>query len=124
MADRRRWDLLAFGDPCMDLSLDVDQWPEAGGKVMARAAGHSAGGTTANAACALSRLGGRSAVFGRVGADLFGEQLRRSLRDDGVDVEHLQVAAGAAVDMGVDEAREDQRQVLRAVPHLVLGDGT
>ncbi len=94
MADRRRWDLLAFGDPCMDLSLDVDQWPEAGGKVMARAAGHSAGGTTANAACALSRLGGRSAVFGRVGADLFGEQLRRSLRDDGVDVEHLQVAAG------------------------------
>ena len=96
MADRRRWDLLAFGDPCMDLSLDVDQWPEAGGKVMARAAGHSAGGTTANAACALSRLGGRSAVFGRVGADLFGEQLRRSLRDDGVDVEHLQVAGGRA----------------------------
>lgn len=96
MAERRRWDLLAFGDPCMDLSLDVDQWPEAGGKVMARAAGHSAGGTTANAACALSRLGGRAAVFGRIGADLFGEQLRRSLRDDGVDVEHLQVVAGVA----------------------------
>jgi ribokinase/sulfofructose kinase len=101
MTERRRWDLLAFGDPCMDLNLEVDQWPEAGGKVMARAAGHTAGGTTANAACALARLGGRAAVFGRIGADPFGELLRRSLREDGVDVEHLQVAPGLPTGLAV-----------------------
>jgi sugar/nucleoside kinase (ribokinase family) len=94
MPDIRRWDLLAYGDPCMDLTLDLEGLPEPGGKVLARPALQSAGGTTANAACAVSRLGGRAAIFGRVGADAFGEALRGSMREDGVDIEHLQTVNG------------------------------
>ena len=85
----RRWDLLALGDPCVDQMVAVPALPCAGDKVLARALGDFAGGTTANAACAFSRLGGRAAVFGRVGEDAAGELLRASLGSDGVNVEHL-----------------------------------
>lgn len=92
----RRWDLLALGDPCVDQAAAVQALPGAGAKVLARALGDFPGGTTANAACAFARLGGRAAVFGRVGDDAAGDMLRASLADDGVDVEQLQTLPGCA----------------------------
>lgn len=100
-AESRRWDLLAYGDPCMDLTLDLDTLPSVGAKVLARPALQSAGGTTANAACAVSRLGGRAAIFGRVGADAFGALLRASMHHDGVDTEHLRTLDGQASGVAV-----------------------
>jgi ribokinase len=90
----RRWDLLALGDPCVDQVAAVQALPGAGDKVLARALGDLPGGTTANAACAFARLGGRAAVFGRVGDDASGDMLRASLDSDGVDVQHLLTAPG------------------------------
>lgn len=90
----RPWDLLALGDPCVDLVMAVDHLPEPGGKTLARPLGQFAGGTTANAACALARLGGRAAVFGRVGGDAHGAVLRDSLTQDGVDTTHLLTVPG------------------------------
>ena len=43
------------------------------------------GGAPANVAVAAARLGADSAFIGKVGPDRFGEQLRRSLRENGVD---------------------------------------
>lgn len=85
----RRWDLLAFGDPCADVVVAMDEVPRFGEKVLGRSLGTFAGGTTANTACAFSRLGGRAAVYGRVGDDAHAALMRQSLHDFGVDMKHL-----------------------------------
>ncbi|MGF1758181.1 aminoimidazole riboside kinase [Photobacterium sagamiensis] len=45
------------------------------------------GGAPANVAVAISRLGGDSAFFGRVGGDPLGHFMKRVLADEGVDTE-------------------------------------
>lgn len=49
------------------------------------------GGAPANLAVAASRLGAKSAFIGRVGADSYGEFLRRTLEENRVDVSGLSV---------------------------------
>jgi 2-dehydro-3-deoxygluconokinase len=46
-------------------------------------------GAEANVAVGLARLGCQAAYIGRVGADGFGETIRRHLRGEGVDTTHL-----------------------------------
>lgn len=89
MNKSRRWDLLAFGDPCADIVIAVDDTLRFGEKVLGRSLGTFAGGTTANTACAFARLGGRAAVYGRVGDDAQATLLCQSLQDFGVDTQYL-----------------------------------
>ena len=91
----RRWDVLAFGDPCVDIVMAADQLPAIGEKVLGRPIGVFAGGTEANVACAVAKLGRTSAVYGRVGADAHAPMLRRTLEDFGVGTQPLVVDASA-----------------------------
>lgn len=59
------------------------------------------GGAPANVAVAARRLGRRTAFIGKVGDDLFGELLRRTLDDEGVDTRNLQVDAEARTTMAI-----------------------
>ncbi|WP_431287675.1 carbohydrate kinase family protein [Roseateles chitinivorans] len=101
MSTDRRWDLLALGNPCADLVVDVASPPRAGEKVLGRLRGRFAGGTTANAACALARLGGRAAVMGQVGDDDAGRQLRAAFETDGVDARHLATLPGRSTGLAI-----------------------
>ncbi len=47
------------------------------------------GGAPANVAAAVAKLGGRSYFAGKVGADMFGDFLKRSLNQMGVDTAYL-----------------------------------
>ncbi|MDW6004364.1 aminoimidazole riboside kinase [Vibrio mangrovi] len=47
------------------------------------------GGAPANVAVAISRLGGKSAFFGRVGFDPMGKFMRQTLSEESVNTEHL-----------------------------------
>ena len=47
------------------------------------------GGAPANVAVAISRLGGDSAFFGRVGQDPLGRFMKQVLKDEGVDTQHM-----------------------------------
>lgn len=49
----------------------------------------AAGGAPANVACAVSRLGGRSAFIGKLGADAFGDFLIETLQNAGVDTSRV-----------------------------------
>ena len=49
----------------------------------------AAGGAPANVAVGFSRLGGKSAFVGKVGADEFGHFLRETLAGAGVDTRYL-----------------------------------
>jgi 2-dehydro-3-deoxygluconokinase len=78
------FDVVTFGEPMVlllaadDLPLPVAQRFEVG-----------VAGAESNLATGLARLGHRVAYFGRVGDDTFGDQIRRTLRSEGIDVSRL-----------------------------------
>ncbi|GHH32860.1 5-dehydro-2-deoxygluconokinase [Streptomyces candidus] len=75
------YDLIVMG------RLGVDLYPLRAGVPLDRVEtfGRFLGGSAANVAVAAARLGRRTALVSRTGADPFGTYLRRELRDFGVD---------------------------------------
>ncbi|WP_370419356.1 5-dehydro-2-deoxygluconokinase [Streptomyces sp. QH1-20] len=75
------YDLLTMG------RVGVDLYPLETGVPLARVEtfGRFLGGSPANVAVAAARLGRRTALISRTGADPFGEYVHRALRDFGVD---------------------------------------
>lgn len=63
-------------------------------------------GAEANVAVGLARLGHRVAYVGRVGADAFGTVVRRQLRGEGVDVDHLTTDPAGPTGLMVRELRD------------------
>ena len=74
--------ILCVGDACADIVIPYGE--------ATRGAGAEPrffpGGTVANTASGLGRLGANCAFLGKAGSDYFGKQMRASLADDGVDV--------------------------------------
>lgn len=60
---------LCIGDIDVDLLIEVDRLPTRDGKVNGRLVQRAPGGMAANVSVALSRLGGRVRILGRVGDD-------------------------------------------------------
>ena len=58
------------------------------------------GGAPANVAVAAARLGAKSAFWGKVGDDGFGNYLRKVLTDNGVDASGLRTGSGASASSG------------------------
>lgn len=89
----RTIDILAYGDPALDMVMAVDEPPGRDDKVLGQRLGSFPGGATTNAACVASRLGAKSAVFGRVGRDAEGRLLASDVERFGVSGEFLSVDA-------------------------------
>jgi 2-dehydro-3-deoxygluconokinase len=77
-------EVVTFGEP-MTLLLATGDVPLG----QARQFDASIAGAESNLAIGLARLGHRVAFFGRVGADVFGQRIRRELRAEGVGVSAL-----------------------------------
>ncbi len=77
--------ITVVGSLNMDFVVQVDELPLPGQTVLGRGFRTVPGGKGANQACAAGKLGGRVRMVGRVGEDVFGEQLRTSLAGVGVD---------------------------------------
>ncbi len=74
-----------MGSLNMDLVATVPRRPRPGETISSTAFAMVPGGKGANQAVAAARLGAATALIGRVGADAYGEALRKSLIADGVD---------------------------------------
>ena len=70
----------------MDFVVTVDRLPVPGETVIGDRFAMVPGGKGANQACAAARLGGATAMIGRVGNDTFGDHLKAALAAAGVDV--------------------------------------
>lgn len=92
---QRRFDLLAFGDPNIDLLFTVERAPLADQKVLGQRLPAFAGGTVANVACAVGLLGRPTLAYGRIADDADGQFLRREYERFGVATDHLREVAGA-----------------------------
>ena len=106
----RPFDLLAYGDPNADYVFSAERVPVADEKLVGRNLGIVPGGTVANVACAASRLGLRTAAFGRVGRDGAGDILVASNTAFGISnaflsrVEQPTAAAMILVDAAGEKA--------------------
>jgi len=78
--------VVVVGSANVDLVCRVERRPGDGETVLGGDLHTLPGGKGANQAVAAARLGARTAFVGRVGDDVHGELLLRSLRDAGVDV--------------------------------------
>lgn len=88
---KRGPDICVMGSLNMDLVASVPRRPRSGETISSTAFAMVPGGKGANQAVAAARLGATSALIGRVGADAYGDALRRSLTADGVDISQVVV---------------------------------
>lgn len=99
---------IALGELLIDfVSLDQDQ-PLS---VLPRFIG-AAGGAPANVAVGLARQGVTAGFIGMVGDDPFGQFLRRTLEQEGVDVSHLRRHDTARTTLAFIASRSDGRKDL------------
>ena len=78
--------VLVFGSLNADLVIRADRLPREGETLQGGDLAVYPGGKGANQAYAAARLGARTAMYGAVGNDVFGDLLLESLRSAGVDV--------------------------------------
>ena len=81
--------ILVVGSANMDLVVGADRPAALGETLLGGDFATFPGGKGANQAVAAARLGGTVGIVGAVGVDAFGEALRASLTDAGVDVSRL-----------------------------------
>ncbi|WP_199440578.1 ribokinase [Umezawaea beigongshangensis] len=80
-------DVLVLGSANADLVVEVGHRPAGGETVLGGDIVVMPGGKGANTAVAAARLGASVALLGATGSDQYGELLRASLRDSGVDTD-------------------------------------
>jgi sulfofructose kinase len=78
-------DVVCLGHAALDRVYTVDAIPATPTKVRATAYREVGGGMAANAACAIARLGGRVAFWGRAGDDAAGAAMAQEFASYGVD---------------------------------------
>ncbi len=86
--------VICVGHSALDRVFTVDAWPQASAKVAATGFAEIGGGMAANAAVAVTRLGGEAQFWGPVGEDSIADIMRAQLQAAGVDVCGLRCFAG------------------------------
>jgi len=87
----RRSDVLVFGSAAVDYSIMVKTIPELDESIMVSEHLESPGGSGANVAAALLRLGVSTSFIGRVAADIYGCLVVEALKREGVDLSDLEI---------------------------------
>src|SRR5262249_16868712 len=101
--------ICVVGSSNMDLTFRTQRLPGPGETLAGYSFQTGFGGKGSNQAVMAARLGARVTMIGKVGRDMFGEQMLRSLREQGIDTTHVGTDAerpsGVASIVVDDEAR-------------------
>lgn len=89
------FDVIALGCCCWDYLGLIPRYPALDEKVAISELSMQGGGQAGTAVATVARLGGRGAIFGRIGDDEFGRHIRESFEAEGVDTRGLMEVAGA-----------------------------
>jgi sulfofructose kinase len=110
----REFDAVGFGLNAVDHLVVVPEYPAFDTKTRLVEHVQSAGGQTASAMVSLKRLGLRTAYAGRFGSDAEGGFGLRTLQDEGVDVELVEIIEGARTQIAfiVIDARTGERTIM------------
>jgi ribokinase len=88
--------IVVIGSLNMDFVVQVEKLPMPGETLCGERFQMIPGGKGANQACAVGRLNGNGKMVGRVGEDVSGEQLLKSLQSAGVDTSKVLKTSNAA----------------------------
>lgn len=116
-------DVVGLGLNATDTVILVRDFPALGGKERVLGISRQAGGQIATAMVACRRLGLSSRYIGKVGDDEAGRFQIQSLMDEGVDVSHVQIVAGAPNQFGhiiVDQATGERTVFWGRDPRLAV----
>ncbi len=108
--------VVVVGSVNMDVVARVEALPRAGETLAGRELVMNPGGKGANQAVAAARLGAEGAVVGRVGADGFGVELRRTLEEAGVDCRHLETISGVASGTALIHVDDEGENAITVIP--------
>jgi len=110
----KAFDAVGMGLNAVDDLCVVDHYPEFNSKVRMRSLQRQGGGQVATAMVALARWGLRTRYIGKVGGDERGRYSLESIRDEGVDVDHVTVEAGASNQYAfiLIDARNGERTII------------
>ena len=89
-----KFDVCALGCACWDYVGIVECYPELDEKALLTDLIQMGGGLSATAMCAVAALGGKAAMFGRMGDDDFGDKIQRAFAAEGVNTDGLEVLPG------------------------------
>ena len=81
--------IVVVGSLHMDITVKTEKIPRIGETVLGDTYLMSPGGKGANQAVAAAKLGADVIIIGRVGADAFGKELIRSVKENGVDTRYI-----------------------------------
>ncbi len=108
--------IVVVGSLMMDLVVRAPRLPLPGESLLSHGFQTSPGGKGANQAIAAARMGAQVAMIGRIGRDRFGEILRKSLEDDGVDTSNLSVDPEVGTGVAVPIVLDSGENAIFAIP--------
>lgn len=114
LPDHKPFDAVGFGLNAVDHLIVVPEYPAFDTKMRLLSHRQSAGGQTATAMVALSRLGFTTAYAGRFGSDPEGKFGLATLKEDGVDLRFAEIIEGAATQIAfiVIDKRNGERTIV------------
>ncbi len=110
----KAYDIVVFGDTCVDLILHDEDIAPQFGQVEKTVAGYSLemGGSCCIFAAQAAKLGLKARLLGKVGDDAFGQMIIDALDDAGVDTEAVFVEPGLKTGATVHLVQADDRAML------------
>lgn len=110
----KRYDVITFGDMCVDLIVSGGDVVPRFGQVEQLVGDYTVemGGSCCLFACQAARLGLRVAVLGRVGDDAFGHLILERLQGCGVDTGYVTTDPALKTGLGIALCRESDRAIL------------
>ncbi len=114
LPENKPFDAVAFGLNAVDHLVVVPEYPAFDTKLRFLEHKQTAGGQCATAMVALQRLGLKTAYAGRFGSDTEGQFGRATLKNDGVDVEFVEVVEGARTQLAfiIIDTRTGERTII------------
>jgi sugar/nucleoside kinase (ribokinase family) len=114
MNQTKRYDILTFGDMCVDLIVSGDDVVPQFGQFEKVIGNYELdmGGSCNIFACQAAKLGLRVGIIGRVGDDDFGRLVLKRLVESGVDVQHVIVDPAFKTGLGIALCQGNDRAIL------------
>jgi len=108
----RRVDVAVFGSTAMDIIVTLDQPPSIDETVLAKKLTISVGGSAANVAVGLARLGVKASFIGKIGTDGKSRLALIELAREGVDISSIKVAKGASIPEAIIFIEKGNKKIL------------
>jgi ribokinase len=118
-----KYDVITFGDLCVDLIMTGDVVPQFGQvEKLVDDYALEMGGSCSIFACQAAKLGLRVGILGRVGDDSLGRLIVDRLDESGVDISHIVVDPSLKTGLGIALCKDDDRAILTYMGSInVLG---